>query len=197
MLLLCFLSVCFVPSTALEWLENNVVKVIHIYFSIYLFFPPLKGQNGSFFAVSSELLFLSPPSELLHPIQLLEGDGVGAAGLRQDFSVCHSQLHRRALHGPGQRPAGGLTLGGAALRRGGAEAPREHGHLAAVTTLSAAVTTPPLRPPPPLPSLRPVCLLKGGGRRTLNQDDTCGMTDCGELFPNGTLMGYLQRVKFK
>lgn len=53
-----------------------------------------------------------PSSELLHSVQLLEGDGVGAAGLRQDFSVCHSQLHRRALHGPGQRPAGGLTLGG-------------------------------------------------------------------------------------
>lgn len=48
-------------------------------------------------------------SELLYFLQLLEGDGVGAAGFRQDFSVCHNQLHWRTFHGSRQRPAGRLT----------------------------------------------------------------------------------------
>lgn len=46
----------------------------------------------------------------MYPLQLLEGDSVSAAGLRQDFSVCHSELHWWALHGSRQRPAGGLTF---------------------------------------------------------------------------------------
>lgn len=32
-------------------------------------------------------------SELVYSLQLLEGDGVGAARLGQDFSLCHSELH--------------------------------------------------------------------------------------------------------
>lgn len=67
-----------------------------------------------FYSSSSSLglpvtCLLSPP-ELVYPLQLLEGDGVGAAGLGQDFSLCHSELHRRALRGPGQRAAGRLTF---------------------------------------------------------------------------------------
>lgn len=34
-----------------------------------------------------------PPPELVYSLQLLEGDGVGAARLGQDFSLCHSELH--------------------------------------------------------------------------------------------------------
>lgn len=37
-------------------------------------------------------LLLSSP-ELMYSLQLLEGDGVGAAWLGQDFSLCHSELH--------------------------------------------------------------------------------------------------------
>lgn len=29
----------------------------------------------------------------MYSLQLLEGDGVGAAWLGQDFSLCHSELH--------------------------------------------------------------------------------------------------------
>lgn len=55
--------------------------------------------------------------EFLHSLQFLEGDSISSSWRGQDFSLCHYQLHRRALHGAGPGPSGGLTLAGG-LREG-------------------------------------------------------------------------------
>lgn len=49
-------------------------------------------------------------TEFLYSLQLLEGDGFSTARRGQDFSLCHYQLHRWALHGARAGPSRGLTL---------------------------------------------------------------------------------------
>lgn len=51
-------------------------------------------------------------SEFLYSLQLLEGNGFSTAWRGQDFSLCHYQLHRWALHGARPGPSRGLTLAG-------------------------------------------------------------------------------------
>lgn len=108
-------------------LEKNIHSIIECWSLIYIYVNPrlhwlISLLSLKLIAVSnhyhillysfrfSSKFFCFPSSELLYPFQLLEGDGVSAAGLRQDFSVCHSELHWWALHGSGQRPAGRLTF---------------------------------------------------------------------------------------